>query len=430
MTLRIDAGATVQTVFLVTVAPDPRQARELLAHFQSPDRVNFSLDQARRRAIAELTEIATESSEIMRLLETYADLLWPKPFAPGVFRDDRRIPSIRGVLWSRGISGDQPIALMCVGHGTARAAAERWLRLQQFLGQRGVAIDIVFIDESPASYEQQSRDRIDALIEKHRRPRQRGHAFILGAGSLSNDERLALHAAAMVSAGHERGDTHGPRADRSTAFHDLPAFVPVRAPRARPLQAQDNEARPALEYDNGYGGIDPATGDYIIYRTPTPAPWINVLANEHFGTIVSDSGSSTTWFENSSEFRLTSWHNDPVSDRTGEAIYIRDEETGEFWSPTPQPGPAGGYVVRHAPGVTTFEHVGHELSQQLTIFVDAERPVKAAHLRLVNEASEPRRLTITYYAEWVFGNHYEDNGPYICSCAMRYRGTDASARRS
>jgi cellobiose phosphorylase len=60
---------------------------------------------------------------------------------------------------------------------------------------------------------------------------------------------------------------------------------------------------------------------------------VNVIANPNFGTVISESGSSYTWTENAHEFRLTSWNNDPVSDSGGEAFYMRDYETGHFWSP-------------------------------------------------------------------------------------------------
>ena len=82
-----------------------------------------------------------------------------------------------------------------------------------------------------------------------------------------------------------------------------------------------------------------------------------MLANAHFGTVVSESGSAYTWSENAHEFRLTPWHNDPVTDASGEACFLRDEESGRFWSPTPLPRRGKGtYVTRHGFGYSIFEH--------------------------------------------------------------------------
>jgi cyclic beta-1,2-glucan synthetase len=95
-----------------------------------------------------------------------------------------------------------------------------------------------------------------------------------------------------------------------------------------------------LIFDNGLGGFTRDGHEYVITLQPgqmTPAPWVNVLANPFFGTVISESGAAYTWVENSHEFRLTPWSDDPVQDTTGEAIYIRDEQTGQFWSPTPRP---------------------------------------------------------------------------------------------
>jgi cellobiose phosphorylase len=131
---------------------------------------------------------------------------------------------------------------------------------------------------------------------------------------------------------------------------------------------------------------------------------VNVLANPFFGTVVSESGGTYTWLENSHEFRLTPWNNDPVSDLPGEAIYVRDEETGEFWSPTPQPARgATPYTVRHGFGYTVFEHSEQGIVTELTIYVAVDAPVKFSSLKLRNVSGRPRRLTVTGYWEWVLG---------------------------
>jgi len=115
-----------------------------------------------------------------------------------------------------------------------------------------------------------------------------------------------------------------------------------------------------LIFFNGLGGFTPDGREYVITTAPgqvTPAPWVNVLANSNFGTVVSEGGFACTWSENAHEFRLTPWYNDPVSDASGEAIYIRDEEMGHFWSPTPLPSPgATPYASRHGFGYSPTLH--------------------------------------------------------------------------
>ena len=186
----------------------------------------------------------------------------------------------------------------------------------------------------------------------------------------------------------------------------VPRFRPTRDARPE-LRAAPGLPRSDLLFDNGLGGFTPDGREYVMTTAPgraTPAPWVNVLANPGFGAVVSESGGGYTWAENAHEFRLTPWHNDPVSDAAGEALYLRDENSGEFWSPTPLP--AGGdapYLVRHGFGYSVFETSAHGIGSELTVFVALDAPVKLFLLRVRNESGRPRRLSATGYVEWVLG---------------------------
>ena len=156
--------------------------------------------------------------------------------------------------------------------------------------------------------------------------------------------------------------------------------------------------------------LDPNSGAllYVITTAPgqvTPAPWVNVLANPHFGTVISESGLAYTWSENAHEFRLTPWGNDPVSDSSGEAFYIRDEERGHFWSPMPLPSRGTTpYVTRHGFGYSVFEHTERGIRSEVWVYVALDAPIKFTVLKVRNESGRARRLSATGYAEWVLGD--------------------------
>ena len=134
------------------------------------------------------------------------------------------------------------------------------------------------------------------------------------------------------------------------------------------------------------------------------APWVNVVANPAFGFLVSEAGSGFTWAGNSQTNRLTPWSNDPVSDPPGEVVYLRDEETGEIWCPTPLPVPSASRPwSATGQGYTVFERNTHGLAHELTLFVPPEDPVKLIRLKVRNAGDRPRRLSATFYAEWVLG---------------------------
>jgi cyclic beta-1,2-glucan synthetase len=163
-----------------------------------------------------------------------------------------------------------------------------------------------------------------------------------------------------------------------------------------------------LLFFNGLGGFTPDGREYVTttaHGQVTPSPWVNVLANPQFGTVISESGTACTWNENAHEFRLTPWANDPVSDSSGEAFYLRDEERGHFWSPTPLPGrKATPYVSRHGFGYSVFEHTERGIRSELWVYVARDAPIKFTVLKVRNECGRPRRLSATGYVEWVLGD--------------------------
>src|SRR5205085_986505 len=188
--------------------------------------------------------------------------------------------------------------------------------------------------------------------------------------------------------------------------------APARAPPPPPLPA------PELSIFNGLGGFSEGGREYVVTLGEgqwTPAPWTNVVANEHdFGFQVTETGAGYTWSVNSRENRLTPWSNDTVSDPPGEVVYLRDEETGEVWTPTPLPvREAEPYVVRHGQGYTIFEHTSHGIAQELLLFVARDAPVKISRLRLHNTTERRRRLSVTSYNELTLGVGRGASAPYV-----------------
>jgi Cellobiose phosphorylase len=187
----------------------------------------------------------------------------------------------------------------------------------------------------------------------------------------------------------------------------VPRFTPTRTHLPEPLPTAALP-RHDLLFFNGLGGFTQDGREYVVstaHGQATPAPWVNVLANPHFGSVISESGPACTWSEDAHEFRLTPWYNDPVSDPSGEAFYIRDEESGHFWSPTPLPsrGPEP-YVSRHGFGYSVFEHTEDGIRSEMWVYVAMDSSVKFAVLKVRNESGRSRRLSATGYVEWVLGD--------------------------
>src|SRR4029453_2679366 len=286
----------------------------------------------------------------------------------------------------------------------------------------GLKLDLVILDERVGEVADRLRAelQIGAAAEMLGKP---DGVFFLTADKVSADDQVLLSAAAraVIGGGHgsltDQIEQHaGPRPTRPAPL--LPTMV-ATAPVARRGQPPDG-----LSFWNGLGGFTLDGREYVIVidgisqagPTLPPAPWTNVLANPGFGCLVTEAGLGYSWAGNSQTNRLSPWSNDPTSDPPGEAIYLRDEETGDFWTPTPLPlGPRATVTVRHGQGYTRFAHVSGNLHQDLLVFVPPDDPIKLVCLTVRNDDNRPRRLTATYYAEWVLGTARE-NAPLQVVC--------------
>jgi len=194
----------------------------------------------------------------------------------------------------------------------------------------------------------------------------------------------------------------------------------LRRERRRAADPTEQVQVPALELGNGYGGFAADGREYVVALEPgmdTPAPWVNVLANPGFGTVVSASGAAFSWAENSRENQVTPWSNDPVSDPSPEVLYLRDQETGEVWTPTAHPIrlPDRRYVAAHGQGYSRFELAARGVRSELLTFVASDAPMRTCVLTLENLSGQPRRLAVTAYVEWCLGQSRNRTAPFIIS---------------
>jgi cyclic beta-1,2-glucan synthetase len=241
----------------------------------------------------------------------------------------------------------------------------------------------------------------------------RGAVSLMAGSSLSDASKELLATAARVVLTADGKDL------RSLAVR--PNELTPRRRRRRDgdaaVRASAAQTPGGLEFFNGLGGFALDGREYVITLNDgqwTPAPWVNVIANPRFGFLASADGSGSTWSLNAQQNQLTPWSNDPVSNTPSDAIYIRDEKTGDLWSATALPvrESALSYVVRHGFGYTRSEHSSHGIGLELTQFVPLEDSIKISRLKISNRSSETRRLSVTLYADWVLGNQRNRN-PYI-----------------
>jgi cyclic beta-1,2-glucan synthetase len=409
----------VQVTFITLASHSRTEALERVDRYQSMQVINRAFDEARthsERELAELGLAATNLEHIQQLLSVLLYTAKALRATPAVLAENEKG---QAGLWAYGISGDFPI-LMVHARGMDNPLLVDALHAYLYWRNRQVKVNLIILNDQDTGYTMDLHNQIyrqivnlgaDAWLN------QRDGIFMLRSDQIPKEDRILFETVAGVVLDTEKGTLTEQVRHLFTHPVRLPAFTPALSIPSDPEPTPSLERPTGLQMDNGLGGFSQDGQEFVIFLQPnqnTPRPWVNVIANPEFGFLVSEGGSGFTWAENSGENRLTPWRNDPISDMPGEVIYLRDEETSLVWSPTPLPaGAETACLIRHGAGYSTFESQSHGLNQYLRLFAATDAPVKIAHLRLENLWTRPRRITVTYYTEWVLGTSRELTQAYI-----------------
>ena len=407
-TFLLKPNESVEVNIVTGVADTRSQIIEFAEKYCDPNLTDRVIELAWTRGPILLQQLGVSESDAQIFGRLAGSILYASSLRrakPSILIRNRRGQS---ALWSYGISGDLPIVLVRIRDHEKIEIVRQAIQAHSFWRMKGLNVDLVIWNEDDSVYRQSLQDSIlDILAASPEaslidRP---GGVFVRRGEQMSDEDRVLLQTVARVVL----MDDAGTLAEQTNRKPRLGTFIPdlkttKRSPLPQPLIAAP---RSDLTFFNGLGGFSPDGREYVICQSSsdmTPAPWVNVIANEQIGTVVSESGSSYTWTSNSHEFRLTPWNNDPVSDTCGEAFYLRDEETGRYWSPSPAPSRGRNpYVTRHGFGYSIFDYTEDGLETELCIYVDVDAPVKFATLKVTNRSGRSRSLSITGYWEWVLG---------------------------
>jgi len=451
--VRLGPGQSTSVSFTTLVAETREEAFALADRYHDPRAAQRALEVASTTTDLELRELGITPAKAAIFQDLATQIVYGGGSLAPPADDLQRNRGSQARLWPHGISGDLPIVLATIdsldGLPTLRelfAAHRYWLR-------RGLMVDLVVINAHSYDYLQELRDSITQLMAAAHDATlidQRGGVMIRRRNVFQPDEYLMLSATArmhiscdgrslsralasaealsyrlqlersQVAAGRmvadripvataaERGGALGSIA--RTVLRPLVAPLLPRTWRSRDAGEEPTSEPEDLRFFNGIGGLD-ENGDYQMIVDDAhlpPAPWINVIANPLGGFVVSERGAGCTWAENAQFYRLTPWHNDPVTDPISDILFLQDDDTGDLWSATPAPIADGPYRVRHGPGNTTFGHEHDSIRTELLLSMPDDAAVKVSHLHVRNQSEKRRRLTLTVYVEWTLGTRRED----------------------
>jgi cyclic beta-1,2-glucan synthetase len=419
--VRIAPGATVRIDFWTMVAPSRDEVLTLLDKHHDTGAFARAAALAWTQAQVQLHHLGIDRGAAGLFQRLAGHAIYAAPMLRPSSETIASGASGQPDLWRLGISGDLPIVLVRISDISQLDVARETLQATEYWRIKRLAVDLVILNERATSYVQDLQIALETMVRASQsRPqigeeRSLGHIFMLRADLISEESRALLGSIARVVLVAERGGL----ADQLEQVREV---GPSRRASALPARAiselQVSRPETGVEFFNGLGGFAHGGREYVTILGPgqsTPAPWINVIANPGFGFQVSAEGGGYVWSVNSREHQLTPWSNDPVTDRPGQAFYIRDEDTGDVWSPTALPirDEAETYVARHGWGYSRFEHTAHGVAAELLEYVPLADPLKISRLKLRNLSGRTRRLSVTAYVEWVLGASRAAAAPFV-----------------
>ena len=439
----LEPGQSAAVAFTTLVATSREQLFVLADRYNHPHAAQRALDLAWTATQVELRELGITPADAAVFQDLAGPLFFGNPALRAPQNELRENRGSQPMLWAQGISGDWPIVLATIDSTNGLPTLRQLFAAHRYWRRRGMTVDLIVLNDRAHSYLQELSDLIasamftatdSAIIDRS------GGVFVRRRDAVSEPDLAMLRATARLlvrcdgrSIGKILEEAVGPSDEAQRPLEPaatLPRpsgrYTPAAVRRIRPLSPSDGVAPVTyhataslgngrydsaterstgrssapdepLRFDNGLGGIT-TDGDYLVRvrgdRVP-PAPWANVVANAHGGFLVSERGAGCTWVENSQFFRLTPWHNDPVSDPASEVVYLRDEESGDCWTVTPAPMRRDKpYTVVHGAGSSSFQHEAFGIATHLTLGITADAPIKLSLLRIANQSTRARRIAV------------------------------------
>ncbi|MGG7078850.1 GH36-type glycosyl hydrolase domain-containing protein [Clostridium sardiniense] len=442
--IRLDANEEKVIYFITGVADDREEAIRIANDYSDVNRLDSVFRIYNKSMQVQLRNLGIKSSQanIYQSLASYILFL-------NDGREDRE-EYIRNInkhqkdLWAYGISGDIKIAMLVVKDDDDIDIIRSMIKMHNYFISKGLKVDLIIYNQEELSYEQPLQKSILQLIntlsdgEILNKP---GGIFIHNKASMSEEIRDFIIGISSIYINSEKGtiltqmkgleekrettrrhkelsennvtkvDIHdnsiGGNGDYNYDFDNKISDNDYEVGNQHEENNEIEEIKKNLDFFNGYGGFDNSDGSYVIILEDynnTPAPWINVISNENFGFHISEIGSSHTWCGNSRENKITPWNNDWVQDTLGEAIYVRDNKDGRYFSITPKPvRDEGTYIIRHSFGYSSFKHTSCGIKSTMTTFCPKEERVKIQKVILENTSEEERDISVFYYAQLVLG---------------------------
>lgn len=423
--VKILPGKSARISFITLVANSKEQMLELLAKYNSVESADAAFWLAVIRSQVEAKYLNIKASEMELYQDMISDIIFLNPLRQECAQYIQKNQKGQSALWPYGISGDRPIVVAKIQKIGDVEILYELLKAHEYWRIKDLRVDLVILVMEEYSYMNPVFALVNDIVESSQSAdilHKRGDIFILNLELSAMEDQYLFAALARLYFYGQNGSV-SEQLQRLTGKELEPFLIPEDTFEDNFFETGDEVSTinhvkeiESLEFFNGVGGFSSDNKRYAIYLEndqTTPVPWSNIVANEEFGFMVTESGGGYTWSQNSRENKLTPWSNDPVSDSTGEVFYLRDEAVN-IWSLTPLPiREKSPYIIEHGYGFTTFKHSSHGIEQTLTQFVPVKGKSKISIVSLKNEGKKDRKLALTYYIKPVLGVNSRDTAMHL-----------------
>ena len=425
--IKIPANSKGNINFLISINEDKLVAKDNLKKYLMSENVNTEFDLAKARVEAESRYLRIKGKDIAIYQKMMSYMIFDNPIK-SVWRNKlakAKVKFKQSDLWKYGISGDCPIILVKIKDVNDGYIIKEVLKAYEYFRTKNIITELVIIDEEKYSYENYVKEEIEGnILNNHMSYLKniRGGIFILSKEEIDKkDIELLEFVSSIIINSNKSGLENNIKEieeEYLDSYKDIgneENVINTVTNENKDIDLLENNEN--YKYYNEYGAFSEDGKEYIIRTNKNnrlPTVWSHIMANEKFGTVVTENMGGYSWYKNSRLNRITSWENNASYDIPSEIIYMKDMDTNKVWSLGLNPKPDDrNYNIVYGFGYCKYIHSSCGVEQELNIFVPREDSCKIGILTLRNTTPNHKKFKLYYYIKPVLEEDEIKSNGYI-----------------
>ena len=424
-TVKVKPNEEVVIDLVLSVGEELDKVKENNKKYQSFENVKTEFELSKARVEAESRYLRVKGKEIEIYQKMLSYIIFDNPVKSTFMKQSTKQEYRQSELWKYGISGDLPIILLKIKDVNESYVIKEVLKAYEYFRTKNIETELVILDEEKHSYENYVREEIEgAILNNHMSYLKniKGGIFSLSKGEIARPDIELLEFLAAIKIDGSKGGLKNAICDLEEEYLEKYKDIGEDETRIGLLDEENDdinilENKEKLKYYNEYGGFSEDGKEYLIKvnkQERLPTVWSHILANEKFGSVVTENMGGYTWYKNSRLNRVSSWENNPSYDIPSEVIYLKDMENKKAWSLGLNPMPDNNnYNVVYGFGYCKYIHKSDGVEQEIEMFVPREDSCKISILTLKNTTPNRKKLKLYYYIKPVLGEDEIKTNQYI-----------------